>query len=584
MKLLPEFLVMETKPGYCHGSSGKLMNQYLVKDHMVSHYRKLYSAKAAVDCSVPKSMCTNVKYVDQKRREQMKKGTSSRSESQRSTRINSRSSCSSKNSRVSAQGEDSGCNFLDQSLGSSPRICTSFHSKHTVYPSQTQINHYRSASAISFQRPNPQWSPRNQKGYKTFQDPTQKTYSGDVIEKHTHRFTTEKPFTPRTLKSEHKPTLLQYRFYTPPRRKESHETRSSPMIRQETYHGSTQCKRASSSPMESSRPFAFDQEWSDVESDSFRLNNKTNLFRDGDFLLSSSREEELMYLEFITDVTNEILTQGLYSDRVLKRVFERHIDMNRHRLDEHKMRNLLDNLQDDLQSPPSVPITSLHTEHSHNLPLLLNESSEENVEDVLQKVFQGDGTQTGVISSSPSSQMFRNKPSDKWEVDDLLLKEFDEDTRQAEMASTGSSYSLLMVKNKPLEPERAHNHVLEESSRQIVNVSPSVSSTESTHSLLMLTEKTLQPEIVHDLHKKLNVDGGQLIAFPMISSTPINQSLLEMNPAEDIKNPIISAGDDNDVMEQVDALEKIMAEGLRVSESPLGQPEQTRGEISDEEF
>lgn len=30
------------------------------------------------------------------------------------------------------------------------------------------------------------------------------------------------------------------------------------------------------------------------------------------------REEELMYLEFITDVTNEILTQGLYSDRCVR--------------------------------------------------------------------------------------------------------------------------------------------------------------------------------------------------------------------------------------------------------------------------
>ncbi|XP_048048142.1 spermatogenesis-associated protein 7 [Megalobrama amblycephala] len=394
MRLQPEFVIMDTKPGYCLGSSGKLMNQYMIKDHMLSHYRKLYSAKAAVDCSVPKSMQSNVKYVDQKRRESRKDALSQsrRSDSQRSTRINSRTSCSTKNSRPSVQGDESAYHYLEQSLMSSPRISTSFHCKQIVYPSQTSgtpANHFRSASELSYRSPNPHWqdagpscaTSASQRGYKSFQDPTQKTYSGDVLLKHAHRFTPEKPFTPRTLKSDHKPMLLQYRYYTPPRRKVEEE-KSSSVIRQETRHGSTRSKRGFSPPIESLQTLTLDHEWSDGETDSFRHHGKTNRFKNSDFLLSSSRispegmrspimrkvsaeEEELMYLEFITDVTNEILTQGLYSDRVLKRVFERHIDMNRHRLDENKMRHLLDNLQMDLQSPPAASITSLGAGESH---------------------------------------------------------------------------------------------------------------------------------------------------------------------------------------------------------------------------
>lgn len=423
MRLQPEFFIMDTKPGFCFGSSGKLMNQYMIKDHMVSHYRKLYSAKAAVDCSVPKSLHSNVKYVDQKRREQLRKDTRSqsrRSDSQRSTRIDSRTSCSSKNSRPSVQGGDSAYHYLDQSLMSSPRISTSFHSKQIVYPSQTSgtpANHFRSASELSSRSPNPQWqdagpscaTSASQRGFKSFQDPTQKTYSGDVLLKHTHRFTSEKPFTPRTLKSHHQSTLLQYRYYTPPRRKVEEEKPAS-VAGQETRHRSTRSKRGFSPKLESLQTFALDHEWSDEES--FRHHGKTNRFKDSDFLLSSSRvspdgmrspimrkvsaeEEELLYLEFITDVTNEILTQGLYSDRVLKRLFERHIDMNRHRLDENKMRHLLDNLQKDLQSPPAASIPS-HGAEETRLP-------SDDVDYLLHNAFNEDRGQIEDISPAVAS-------------------------------------------------------------------------------------------------------------------------------------------------------------------------------------
>ncbi|XP_059375781.1 spermatogenesis-associated protein 7 [Carassius carassius] len=479
---------MDTKPGYSLGSSGKLMNQYMVKDHMLSHYRKLYSARAVVDCSVPKSMHSNVKYVDQKRREQLRKDTlsqSGRSTSQRSTRISSRTSCTSKNSRPSVQGEDSAYHYLDQSLISSPRISTSFHSKQIVYPSPA--SHFPSASELTYRSPNPHWHPADpscatspgQREHRSFQDPTQKTYSGDVLLKHAHRFTQEKPFTPRTLKTDHKSTLLQYRYYTPPWRKAEEEKSSCKVKRQETYHGSTRSKRGYSPQLESRQPFTLDHEWSDEETDSFRHHGKTSRFKDSDFLLSSSRispegmrspimrkvsaeEEELMYLEFITDVTNEILTQGLYSDRVLKRVFERHIDMNRHRLDENKMRQLLDNLQEDLCSPPAAPITSYSP--------------------VICQTLQSD------------------------DGDDLLHKEFSED------------------------------------------VSP------ANHSRAGLEDCNEGSEI------SLN-DNGYL-------------------------NPRNNAEDHDEVSEQVDELGKIMAESLSVSEphQQVFEQEQTRGDISDDEF
>ncbi|NXA59574.1 SPAT7 protein, partial [Mohoua ochrocephala] len=60
------------------------------------------------------------------------------------------------------------------------------------------------------------------------------------------------------------------------------------------------------------------------------------------------REEELLYLTFIEDITNEILRLGLFSNRVLDQLFECYIEENKNRLDEGKMRHMLDVLKSDL--------------------------------------------------------------------------------------------------------------------------------------------------------------------------------------------------------------------------------------------
>ncbi|NXM70610.1 SPAT7 protein, partial [Serilophus lunatus] len=60
------------------------------------------------------------------------------------------------------------------------------------------------------------------------------------------------------------------------------------------------------------------------------------------------RDEELLYLTFIEDVTNDILKLGLFSDRVLEELFECHIEENGNRLDEAKMRRMLDMLKTEL--------------------------------------------------------------------------------------------------------------------------------------------------------------------------------------------------------------------------------------------
>ncbi len=135
---------------------------------------------------------------------------------------------------------------------SSPRFSTSFQAKEIVYPSckvasQNQFHHtcpaseikYRSTEATSHRKQSAcsLAASGDQSCYKTFQDPVQKTYSGDLLQKHSQQCTQDKPFTPKTLKSDKSSYLSKYRYYRAPRRKPTQDCTKLRLMRQETYHG-----------------------------------------------------------------------------------------------------------------------------------------------------------------------------------------------------------------------------------------------------------------------------------------------------------------------------------------------------------
>ncbi|XP_060938356.1 spermatogenesis-associated protein 7 homolog [Limanda limanda] len=383
---------------FCQRSSSK-MTQSIVRDHMVSHYKKVYSAKAAVDVSVPKSITFSVKYNDQIRQDRLRKGgrpQSAHSLSQRS----SRASSSSSQSTLSMQYDDNPYLCLRSSMVSSPRFDTSFHAKEIVYRSSKQdfSHHARPASEFKFRSPESALHRKHsaclldasggQSCYQTFQDPIQKTYSGDILLKHSHHFTQEKPFTPKTLKSEKSSYLEKYRYYRSPRRKITQDSTSSKSMRQETNHRSTKTKEYTQDFDEPSQGFTTEHDWSEDEFNGTYLSesrqqSQLNKSRERYLFNSSSRfsqecvkspmmkkisaeEEELMYLEFISAVTEDILSRGHISDRVLDRVTMHHIEMNRHQLDVGKMRHLLVVLRKDFEEPATTSTSTAELEKKEN--------------------------------------------------------------------------------------------------------------------------------------------------------------------------------------------------------------------------
>ncbi|KAM9777619.1 spermatogenesis-associated protein 7 [Neosynchiropus ocellatus] len=368
---------------FCPRSSSKLA-QSIIKDHMVSHYKRVYSAKAAVDSSVPKSMILNVKYNDRLRQERLKKGLRPQSAHSSSQR-NSRASCSTAQSHYSSRS----------SVVSTPRLNTSFNVKDIVYISHnTSSQHlnrpathskYHSPEA-SLNRKHSASSLTEQSTYKTFQDPRQKTYSGDLMKKHSQYFTQPKPFAPATLKSEKSSFLSKYRYYRAPQRSlalnsiramkqgETDPERTKMMEDTHTYYDFTQefntgHERSEDEPCTArfsssgkrvkmrghSRFFDSSFRAPDTAAESYMMTSV------------SAEEEELRYLEFISAVTDDILSRGSISDSVLDRVMTRHIEVNRDQLSVGKMRHLLDVLRKELQDPYVSPSLNSDVEVENGL-------------------------------------------------------------------------------------------------------------------------------------------------------------------------------------------------------------------------
>uniref|UniRef100_A0A8C0GN14 Spermatosis associated 7 n=1 Tax=Chelonoidis abingdonii TaxID=106734 RepID=A0A8C0GN14_CHEAB len=357
-------------------SNGKLNNQYLIRDHMAVHYNKILSAKAAVDCSVPKSRLTSIKFADQQRREKLKKEIARCEKEMSSAKNASRSSSrgsrrpllstfvkssfeAEANDQLSPHAQNAQ-KHLSRSLLSSDRQGLDLPNlaKYVRKDTRKTSNASISNSSVNVSSPQRKYSGvsysssaesvMNISPSHKRQDTESKVYSGDLLDRHSDHFTdSHQPFTPRTLKSDAKSFLSQYRYYTPAKRKRKDPPKQQVEAETQTDVSRYICTPSSSSTSHASPPDDFKEHQSLFQRVATNLDVST--FKHSDWIFCSlCREEELRYLSFIEDVTDEILNLGLFSNRVLERLFERHIEQNKHRLDENKMRHLLDVLKVDL--------------------------------------------------------------------------------------------------------------------------------------------------------------------------------------------------------------------------------------------
>ncbi|XP_048218307.1 spermatogenesis-associated protein 7 isoform X2 [Perognathus longimembris pacificus] len=342
-------------------------------------------SNAVVDCSIPISVNTSIKYADQQRREKLKKELArcekqlklAKTAMQSHPKINSKSFF---NTVRKPSGEPQDPDVLIE-VPSSETLRLSLHKSAKVFKSGTEKSSSSCPPSLDYAIPAPRKSrcgTMNSRRPKSslpnahrFQLVISKAPSGDLLEKHSDLFSNkELPFTPRTLKTNAKSFLSQYRYYTPAKRKKEFtdrqieaETQTELSSFSSSDLGTSETKNLSElevNTKQASHGTTYDSEgysimWDEIKDGALEHPSQRTVYQYSTPLPPKNKqysdEEELLYLNFIEDVTEEILRLGLFSNRFLERLFERHIEENKYHLEEGKMRCLLQGLKMDLGCP-----------------------------------------------------------------------------------------------------------------------------------------------------------------------------------------------------------------------------------------
>ncbi|KAM6460888.1 LOW QUALITY PROTEIN: spermatogenesis-associated protein 7 homolog [Liasis olivaceus] len=326
-------------------SSCKLSSQYIVQDLMAVHYRKLLSAKAAVDSSAPKSLNTSIKYRDQQKREKLIKAVEKFKKEVAS--IHSTPPCHSRS--VSTENHKWLQNHLNlvsrgrmsplrkeeqHSSKQFKKMCASLQSPVLNAEDTIQdlaLSHTYRNAVRQYASP---LSPSRLSEKKMCQIPKKKTISGDLLDTHADWFTeTKQPFTPKLLKTASKSLLSKYRYYNHPCRKKSLSPHPQSYQRPRNVYRSTDDEWL--------RTYTDDRSWRPLKKHSGNSIYIQSLLQ--------AKDEELKYLQLLQEVTNYILIRSCYWKKSLGDIIQMHI-RNRCDLDEVKMQRIFQVLEEDLNT------------------------------------------------------------------------------------------------------------------------------------------------------------------------------------------------------------------------------------------
>ncbi|XP_063299904.1 spermatogenesis-associated protein 7 homolog [Pelobates fuscus] len=327
------------------GSSSTLSSQYIVQDHMATHYRKLLSAKAAVDTSTPKTLFTSIKFKDQQKKEKLIKAVDKYKKEIQDIYSSSHHS----GETFPEQWTPINKEYLHSVLKENPgtKDGQSFQGWKTIKRSQspaqiareTMFNiqrgdYHRGFSVLPSSGLRANYRPTSNIGEKkkTYHDPEKKTYSGDLLDKHAERFTSAKqPFKPRLLKKSSQSFLSNYKYYKPPGKKNSAKQPSPKSV------------------FESLKERHRYLEENNIQSENISRRLDSARMNPADPSKLLQQEEDLKSLQFLQDLTSDILIRSCGSTRAMEHVFQEHLQRPHPDIDWIKKKLLIRDLKDELE-------------------------------------------------------------------------------------------------------------------------------------------------------------------------------------------------------------------------------------------
>ncbi|XP_054677771.1 spermatogenesis-associated protein 7 homolog [Grus americana] len=228
--------------------------------------------------------------------------------------------------------------------------------QHTARHALSQTPVHNSGTDRSFAspllQPRVHLGSRNRKN--ALQNSLNKTYSGDLLDKHSIYFTEKKQrFTPQILKTSHQSSLVKQRYYNPPPQKKS-SSPGRPSLKSADISNEKKGELHRFLEDAHVRPHLDHFTQQPVENHELWIPDSEMPLSPGSQLEEKEEEE----LQFLQDLTNDILIRSCYHKKALEDVFQMHIKSKRHNLDEVKRRRIVQSLKKELnitnQPDPSI--------------------------------------------------------------------------------------------------------------------------------------------------------------------------------------------------------------------------------------